>query len=152
MDAIVKPFRRILVAIDFSDCSRNALHVAVDLSRRYLGALTLIHVYEPSTYALPGGLLFLPQPQMDRLFADLQSYLDREMRTAQALGALQVDAQITTGFAAGALCDFAKAGDFDLIVMGTHGRTGLSHALLGSVAERVTRLAHCPVLTVRAPA
>jgi universal stress protein A len=60
-----------------------------------------------------------------------------------------VDTAVITGPPARAIVEHASAGHFDLIVMGTHGRTGLSHALLGSVAERVVQKAPCPVLTVR---
>jgi len=103
----VKPFRKILVPVDFSDHSALALQTAAALSRSHEAALTLVYVYEPMAVAVPEGYL---------------------------------------------LFTFAEQGGFDLIVMGTHGRRGLSHVFLGSVAERVVRMAPCPVLTVRAHA
>src|SRR4051812_39036132 len=150
MEHNFKPFRRILVPVDFSAHSDLALDVAADLSRRYLASVTLAHMYAPTATALPGGFMFLPEPALDKLFADLRKGLDDKKRAAEAAGAVNVETRLETGLPASGVCDLAKAGDFDLIVMGTHGRTGLSHALLGSVAERVARLAHCPVLTVRA--
>jgi universal stress protein A len=150
MEHSVKLFKKILVPIDFSVHSDLAVEVAADLSRHYLASVTLAHVYAPTATALPGGFMFLPEPAVDKLFADLQKGLDDKQREAEAAGALNVHTQLETGLPASGVCDLAQAGNFDLIVMGTHGRTGLSHALLGSVAERVARLAHCPVLTVRA--
>lgn len=68
------------------------------------------------------------------------------------MGAPSVTHEVLTGPAASEIVEFARAHGMDLIVMGTHGRRGLSHLLMGSVAERVLRTAHCPVLTVKVPA
>jgi nucleotide-binding universal stress UspA family protein len=62
---------------------------------------------------------------------------------------VRVETKLLQGFVAGQIVEFASRGEFDLVVMGTHGRTGMQHLFLGSVAERVVRLAHCPVLTVK---
>ncbi|HZO12024.1 MAG TPA: universal stress protein, partial [Polyangiaceae bacterium] len=64
---------------------------------------------------------------------------------------IPISAQVQAGYVAQSLLERLKHGNYDLVVMGTHGRTGLSHLLLGSVAERVVRLAPCPVLTIRVP-
>jgi nucleotide-binding universal stress UspA family protein len=60
-----------------------------------------------------------------------------------------VETKLLQGFVAGQIVEFASRGEFDLIVMGTHGRTGMQHLVMGSIAERVVRLAQCPVLTVK---
>lgn len=146
----MKPFQRILVPVDFSEHSAVAVQMAADLSRRYEASVTLVHVYEPLAYALPDGYLLFTEPQLNGLMEEFGKLLDAEKQRARAAGAVRVDAQLLQGFAAGEIRQLAEQGAFDLIVMGTHGRKGLSHALLGSVAERVVRTAPCPVLTVRA--
>jgi universal stress protein A len=149
----MKPFRKILVPVDFSVQSERALSTAVMLARSYDARLTIVHVYEPIALALPQGYELLGEAQLQRLFDELQRSLAEQKKLAQSEGgpALPVEAQLLHGFAASEVCNLAERDGFDLIVMGTHGRRGLSHALLGSVAERVVRLAPCAVLTVRAP-
>jgi nucleotide-binding universal stress UspA family protein len=149
----MKPFRKILVPVDFSEHSERALRTAVMLARSYDARLTLLHVYEPIALAVPQGYELLGEAQLQRLFDELQRSLTQQKDLALAEGGpgLPVETQLLHGFAAGEVCSLAEKAGFDLIVMGTHGRRGLSHALLGSVAERVVRMAPCPVLTVRAP-
>jgi nucleotide-binding universal stress UspA family protein len=147
----MKPFKKILVPTDFSNCSSQAMRTAVDLAQRYEAELCLVNVYEPIDYALPTGYpLFLPG-QLESLLAEHEKQLNKAVREAEAAGATRVQSKQLKGIAATELVDYAEQGGFDLIVMGTHGRTGLSHALLGSVAERVVRRATCPVLTIRTP-
>lgn len=146
----MKPFERIVVAVDFSEHSREALRTAVDLACRYQSSLTLVHVYEPAVYALPDGSLLFTPDQFERLIGELERYLEASKEEAMKLGAARVAARLLQGFAAGEIVAFAKDTESDLIVLGTHGRTGPKHLLLGSVAERVVRTASCPVLTVRA--
>jgi universal stress protein A len=143
------PFTKILVPVDFSSDSAQAVRMAVELARRYEAALTLVHVYEPVAYAMPEGYLFFTQPQLDQLFAEFHRHLDALQAEARAGGVLRVETRLEQGFAASEICESAKRLGCDLIVMGTHGRTGLSHLFLGSVAERVLRMAACPVLTVK---
>ena len=78
----------------------------------------------------------------------LVNALERARHDMQANGALQIDVALAEGNPCREILRFAREGSFDLIVLGTHGRTGLNHALLGSVAERVVRLASCAVMTV----
>ncbi|HVZ35090.1 MAG TPA: universal stress protein [Polyangiaceae bacterium] len=143
-------FQRILVPVDYSPHSELAVRTAASLAALYRASMTLVHVYLPPISALPGGFVFQSEPEVDWVFAKLGSYLGALAEKARAAGAANVATRIVMGAPATALCDLASDERFDLMVMGTHGRTGLNHALLGSVAERVARLAPCPVLTVRA--
>jgi universal stress protein A len=150
LEETVMNIRKLLVPVDFSTHSAEAMRVAVDLSRRFDAGLTLVHVYDPMVYALPDGFTFVPPPQLSSLFEALEAQLAGAKRHALEAGALRVDTKLLQGPVAGELVELATRGEFDLIVMGTHGRTTLGHLLLGSVAERVVRLATCPVLTTKA--
>jgi len=140
---------KILVPLDFSARSRQAQSWAIDLAKRFQGSLTLLHVYQPISYALPEGYV-LPSAN---LLADLEVTLGRALDDAkkqiEADHGLRVDTALVQGVPFATIVAFARDGAFDLIVLSTHGRTGLRHALLGSVAEKVVRKAPCPVLTVR---
>jgi nucleotide-binding universal stress UspA family protein len=143
-------FRKILVPVDFSEHSDLALQTAAALSCSYEAPLTIVYVNEPLVLAVPESYTIFSEAQLSRMFDWFQQQLETEKRAAEAAGALSVQALMLHGFADGEIQRFAAKGDFDLIVMGTHGRRGLSHALLGSVAERVIRTSPCPVLSVRA--
>jgi nucleotide-binding universal stress UspA family protein len=145
----MKPFQKILVPVDFSEHSAEAVRVAADLSRRFEASITLVHVYDPLVYALPDGFAYMPQPAIDQLLKAFSDQLAKTKLQALEAGAPRVETQVLNGSVAGAILDHATRGAFDLIVMGTHGRTGMQHVLIGSTAERVVRLATCPVLTVK---
>ncbi len=139
---------RILVPTDFSAHSREAQAWAADLARRYQASITLLHVYQPLNY-LPEGYV---QPSAS-LLADVElalgHALDDARKQLELTPGLHVDTALVQGVPFAEVVQFAREGSYDLIVAGTHGRTGLRHALLGSVAERIVRKAPCPVLTVR---
>ena len=147
----MKAFEKILVPVDFSPHSAEATRYAADLSGRYKAPLTLAHVYQPVAYALPDGFVLYTMAQLTSMFAEFQKLLDTSKSEAQAAGALRVETKMLEGVASAEIVAFAKDGRFDLIVIGTHGRTGIKHALMGSVAEKVVRKAPCAVLTVRLP-
>jgi universal stress protein A len=147
----MKPFQKILVPTDFSAHAEDATRVAADLARRYEAALTLIYVYEPLGLGVPDSLIMLTSDQLQQLSAAFEQSLTDARRGAIAAGAPKVDSRLLQGSPASGIIDFANQGGFDLIVMGTHGRQGVQHFLLGSIAERVVRAAPCPVLTVRLP-
>jgi nucleotide-binding universal stress UspA family protein len=86
-----------------------------------------------------------------RLEADARKRLDEALIDSDGRGPRALPAVVTAGSVPSAIIDYAKDRDIDIIVMGTHGRSGVAHMLMGSVAERVVRLARCPVLTVRHP-
>jgi nucleotide-binding universal stress UspA family protein len=142
-------FHEILVPTDFSEGSHAAALVAADLSRRFEAPLTLVYVFERSVYPLPDQYMLFSNEQLDHLFAEFNQRLASARQEASRAGALRVTSRLLQGWAPGEITRFAKDEGFDLIVMGTRGRTGIPHLMLGSVAERVVRMAHCPVLTVR---
>lgn len=146
----MKPFENILVPVDFAPHSAEAVAVACDLALRYSGAITLVHVHEPVDYALPEGYVLYTPDQLNRITAELNNRLRATQRDVENFGVSRVDTHLLQGAAAVEIVELARSRGFDLIVMGTHGRTGLKHVLMGSVAERVLRSAPCPVLTVKA--
>src|SRR5688572_4487155 len=145
----MKPFNNILVPTDFSEHSEEALRVAADLAQHYGASISLVHVYEPVQYVMPEGYFFSPE-QILRLEAALRAQLAKAERALADASAPRVESHLLDGLAFSEIARFAKEHGSDLIVMGTHGRTGVKHVLMGSVAERVIRTAPCPVLVVKA--
>jgi nucleotide-binding universal stress UspA family protein len=144
-----RPLSKILVPTDFSSGADAAIDAAIDLAARWQASITLVHVFEPIAYAFPMGTGIYSSLPVDHVVKDQLEALDRLRHSALAKGAEQVEIVQRTGHPPTEIRDLARAGDFDLIAMGTHGRSGLSHMLIGSVAERVVRLAPCAVLTIR---
>jgi len=146
-------FKRILVPIDFSEPSDAALDHARTLATRFGASLHLLHVAEDPYRAFYSAEVFVPEIEglRDSILEDATRRMkDRLRATERDEGAVTVSAII--GTPAGSIVEYAGGNDIDLIVMGTHGRGGMSHLFVGSVAERVVRMAPCPVLTVRHPA
>jgi nucleotide-binding universal stress UspA family protein len=139
----------ILAPTDFSDASRAALEEAIALARRWDARLILLHVIEPivQSYAwatdLAGGEVYVIEP------ADLQPEWDALLARLELQG-IRWEQQTIKGEVSATVIGAADSLKADLIVLSTHGRTGLTHALLGSVAEGVARAAQVSVLTVRA--
>lgn len=145
-------FRRILHASDFSPASRPAFRRALDLARANRARLTLVHVY--STYIPMMGEGYVGSAQVyDKMIADIrtdaQRRLDRLVTQARKNG-VRAKGLLLDGIPHDRIVRAARSTRADLIVLGTHGRTGLGRLFLGSVAARVVTLAPCPVLTVRA--
>jgi nucleotide-binding universal stress UspA family protein len=149
-ESIMKPFSKILVPVDFSPHSREATLYAVDLARRYSAPITLVHAYQPIVYALPESYVVYTPNQLANILTELQKQLAAAKVDAELAGATKVDTSVLQGDVASQIVQCAVDGGHDLIVMGTHGRTGPAHLLLGSIAEKVVRRAPCPVLTVHA--
>jgi nucleotide-binding universal stress UspA family protein len=139
------PFHTILHPTDFSDRSECAFRVACALARDYNAHLIVLHVdYLPA--ALYGDVLAAPRPE---------GYLERLREQLHALRPAdpgpRIEYRLNEGHPVPEILGVADEVRADLIVMGTHGRTGLGRLLMGSVAEQVLRKAACPVLTVRTP-
>ena len=139
---------RIMVPVDFSDCSLDALEYAVAVAQRAQASVMLLHVLEPVSY----GLDFTVSIQAEREH-ERKILTERLAGLVAALEAANVKSEslVRGGLPRDSILEAARAWSADLIVMGTHGRRGLSHALYGSVVESVLRKSHCPILTVRSP-
>jgi nucleotide-binding universal stress UspA family protein len=143
-------FKRILVPVDFSAPSDAALDYARDVAARFGASLHLLHVAEDPYRALYSAEVFVPEMEnlRDEILEDATGRLRDRLREWD-FDAVPVTVEAIIGTPAGSIVEYAAGHDIDLIVMGTHGRGGMSHLLMGSVAERVVRTAGCPVLTVR---
>lgn len=139
-------FKQIVVPIDFSDCSLDALECGIQLAGDFGAALTLLHVLEPALYDDDGTLR--QAGKRERLDERIDPQLTPYMNAIQAAG-VPVRAAVRGGIPADSILEFVRASRSDLIVMGTHGRRGISHVMRGSVAEAVLRRSPCPVLVVR---
>lgn len=144
--------RKVLCPVDFSPSSDHALEYAVAFAGAHRAELLLVHVVHPLAYgvgaegvAVDAGMQLLKEMET--------SCADRLHEVAESVkgGCPSVSEFVVTGVPFLEIIQLAKAQNADLIVMGTHGRSGLAHMLIGSVAERVVRKAPCPVLTVKHP-
>ncbi len=142
---------KILCAVDFSEYSLEALKYATHLTLKENASLYLVHIVDSRVYDY-GGPIYEPEP------VAMESMVDRESM-GRVKGKLletvsneikdNVEAIVTVGVPFVEIIKAAKDHDIDLIVVGTHGRSGIAHMLIGSVAEKVVRKAPCPVLTVK---
>ncbi len=143
------PFKieKILVPIDFSDCSKKALQYALPLAKQYKAAITLLYVVPPIYVAGEyGGINYV------QLEASMRQDGEKELAklaTESLPGEVATNTIVRAGSPANEIVETAKSLVADLIVISTHGRTGLQHVFLGSVAEHVVQHAPCPVFVVR---
>ena len=135
--------RKILFPTDFSHTSDAAMPMATSLARDTGATLLVVHIEEPPL-AYGGGEMYygIPEPATE----DLQKMLKKVVPTDPAV---PVEHRLVTGDPATVVVDLAEKEGVDMIVMGTHGRTGLTRILMGSVAEAIVRRAPCPVLTYK---
>lgn len=147
--AVLPEFRlqKVLVPIDFSDCSKKALQYAIAFAKQFNGSLTLLHVVP----------IFYPPPELSsvdvlKLEEDARVNSEKQLKTlleTEVGNTVPGVSLVQLGNPARQIVEVAKALDIDLIIISTHGRTGLQHLLIGSTAEHVVRYASCPVLVVR---
>ncbi len=140
--------QHILVPTDFSEYADYALDYAIELATTLEARLTVLYVLHFSSLALGEA----PPAVLDETFKAMET--NAQERTQQALARVQEagipgESAIAEGIPVQVIIETAESRGIDPIVMGTHGRTGLTHALMGSVAEKVVRLAPCPVLVTR---
>jgi universal stress protein A len=134
----------ILHPTDFSPPSEHAFHVACSLAREHGGRLIVLHVAEPPVVGY--GEVMTPPPE-----GDWKALEERLRRVSAPDGKVAIEHRLETGDPVTQILRAAVESTCDLIVMGTHGRTGLAHLLMGSVAEQVVRKASCSVLVVKTP-
>jgi universal stress protein A len=146
------PVQRILVPVDYSSCSRAALSFALDLAQRYQASLDVVHVWDRPAY-MTDAVMMSTEPvhgkSLFRLIADnAQRDLDEFLQGVALPAGTALSGRLLDGEPASTLIHELKQRKHDLVVVGTHGRTGLSHLMLGSVSEKLARLSPVPVVTV----
>jgi nucleotide-binding universal stress UspA family protein len=146
-------FTRILVPTDFSEPSDAALDYARVLAGKFGASLHVLHVVETPSAMMSPEVYIADSPEAQvQLFEDAKNRLQHRV-TPNDRTRYAATTEIVSGPNARSIVNYATERGMDLIVMGTHGRTGMAHLLMGSVAEKVVRDAPCPVMTVRrAPA
>jgi nucleotide-binding universal stress UspA family protein len=142
--------KHILVATDFSESAGCALDLAIELAHKFDAALTLVHCWEAPSYSYSGAL-YVSVDSITPIERAANRCLE-EALTELKKRFPEADSLLRSGRAWEEILLAAAESKTDLIVLGTHGRCGLGRVLLGSVAEKVVRMARLPVLTVHAPA
>jgi len=145
--------KRILFATDFSDNSKYALTFAISFAQKYDAMLYILHVIQQPSYPL-GMYAEISFDAMDKFSQSISDAVEKEMQTLKEKdlrGYGKYECMIVHGTPFLEILRMAKEKNVELIVVGTHGRTGLDHVLFGSTAEKVVRRAPCPVLSVRLP-
>jgi nucleotide-binding universal stress UspA family protein len=142
--------RRILVPLDFSEYADAILEWAAHLAEEHKSTLILMHAYHlPVEFQQMEGA-YLPAEFWTQVKTEAEKALEGHAAKLRSKG-VSVETEVIEGYPATAIEEEALRQEADLIVIGTHGHTGLKHLLLGSVAERVVQKAPCPVLTVKTP-
>lgn len=146
--------QKIICPVDFSNCAQQALNYAAELAKQFDAELSIVHAYEdPAAYVTPMPMSGYVGPGAE-LLLELRKQLEVRLSQTKAeveTRGVRVRSELLEGTPYRVVLDWAKEYGADMIVVGTHGHTGLTHALLGSVTERIVRMAHCPVLTIRTP-
>jgi nucleotide-binding universal stress UspA family protein len=143
-------FKRILCPVDFSPASAHALDHAMGLAESFGASIDVLHAFPVAVYQLTDGAFTAPPQVVADQSARLEAELERLVK-AHAREGVALHHRLVVGAPQEAILEALDQGDYDLVVMGTHGRTGWRRAWLGSIAERVVRSAHQPVLTVPMP-
>ena len=142
-------FSKILLPTDFSDCSAEAAEVARSLAERFESRIVVVHVLdEPATL----DPMFRGDVPLEMLRARMEQFARENMDAFLARhfsGFDRFDTIVATGIPYREIVGSARDAEVDLVVIGTHGRTGVEHVIFGSTAEKVVRMAPCPVLSVR---
>jgi universal stress protein A len=146
---IAMNIRHILAPTDFSEISKQGLKSALELAQSFGAKLLLLHVVEPPPYPVEG---IVPSQLGATLLDDLERQASNELARMlpETQGSnVEVARRVVVGIPYRKIVEVAETEKADLIVMTTHGRTGLSHLVMGSVAEKIVRTSPCPVLTIR---
>lgn len=142
--------KQILVPTDLGPMSDAALDYAIELAKPFGATVQLVHVFEPPTLDLPEGMITGLADATGRILKSAEETLASAIEARRGKG-VTITSEIREGRAWREIVDAARALDHGVIVMATHGRKGLTRALMGSVAEKVVRMAPCAVLTIPGP-
>ena len=145
----MRAISNIMLSTDFSETAQAATDVAIEFAKKFGAKLTLLHVFDAPSYVGAFGDIYyaVPSTLTQDVRADAERALGKIAKQADEAG-VAAETLVVEGTARDGIVAVAQSRHIDLIVMGTHGRRGISRALLGSVAETVVRSAPCAVLTV----
>ncbi|HVN95301.1 MAG TPA: universal stress protein [Syntrophorhabdaceae bacterium] len=141
-------FKKVLCAVDFSEFTDQIVGYAVNIAKKFDAALHMIHVIPNLTYYTPYESFLTPE-NLVAVEKNMEKGVDKDFDKIIKKIDIPVKKTVRTGITFVEIIDYVKAESIDLIVMGTHGRSGIEHILIGSVAEKVVRKSPCPVLTIR---
>jgi nucleotide-binding universal stress UspA family protein len=147
---MTQPIHRILVPTDFSEHSRKALEYAFSLAQRMGASVDLLHVWEPPVHIAPDAMMMMPgweDASVEKYGLAHAGHRLQDWAEQYSHGPVPLRVHLERGIPADAILRAAERG-YDLVVMGTHGRTGLARLMMGSVAQKVSARASCPVMTV----
>jgi universal stress protein A len=147
--------RQIMIPIDYSENSKAALTYGAELALGFGASLDIVHVWDRPTYLTDAVMVQRPgeghKPIGELIRENAQHDMTEFLSQLSLPATLSISSRLIAGEPASALLAELKKGEHDLVVLSTHGRTGLAHLLLGSIAERLVRLSPVPVLTVPIP-
>ena len=143
--------KKILVPIDFSEFSKNALKYAVPFAKQFNAEIVLLYVVEPTIYPADFSFGQIGLPGIEEEMRKRGTEELRKLATSEIQDIVKSRTRVETGKAFTEINRVAKEESADLIIIATHGHTGIEHAIFGSTAEKVVRKAPCPVLSIRTP-
>ncbi len=141
-------FKKILCPVDFSQFTQEVIDYAIDIAEKYGSELYVMHVVPNMTYFTPYESFLTPE-NLVVIEKNIQDEVARDFAKLLKNKSVPAKTVIRTGVAFVEIIDYAKSESIELIVMGTHGRSGIEHILIGNVAEKVVRKSPCPVMTIR---
>lgn len=142
---------KILVPVDYSDHSLHVLEFASDMARGLNAQISILYVWETMPHLSPDLCVTTPsgpRPLMELVQETAEQEMKEFLARCDCLGSVPVETHVDSGPASAKILQFISRGGFDLVILGTHGRGGVKHWVLGSVAERLVRLSPVPVITV----
>jgi universal stress protein A len=141
-------FKKIVCPVDFSEFTDEIIEYAVSIAKEYDAELHLLHVIPNLNYFTPYESFLTPE-NLVAMERNIEKEIEKDFQKIIKKIPIPVTKVIRTGVTFVEIVDYIKTEKIDLVVMGTHGRSGFEHILLGSVAEKIIRRSPCPVLTVR---
>jgi len=141
-------FTNIVCPVDFSEYTEGILRYAVSIAKKYDARLHLLHVIPNLNYFTPYESFLTPE-NLVLIEKNIEKEIEKDFEKIVKNIDMPVKKIIKTGVTFVEITDYVKEENIDLVVMGTHGRSGIEHILIGSVAEKILRRSPCPVLTVR---
>jgi universal stress protein A len=141
-------FKKIVCPIDFSEFTDEILKYAVNITKKFNAELHLIHIIPNLNYFIPYESFLTPE-NLVAIEKNIEKEVEKDFEKVTKDIDMPLKKIVKTGATFVEIIDYIKEEDIDLVVMGTHGRSGIEHILIGSVAEKVVRKSPCPVLTIR---